>query len=90
MMADKDSVLRLLKTVRGQLDGLVRMVEEDRYCIDISNQLLASQALLRRINRDVLHAHLECCVQDALATGDRKQATEKITEIMGIMDKLNR
>ena len=54
MRANKDTTLRKLKTVRGQLDGLIRMVEEDRYCIDISNQLMASIGILKNINRDIL------------------------------------
>ncbi len=86
MRADKIKITRLLKTARGQLDGLLKMVEEDRYCIDISNQLLATQAILRTINRDVLHAHLNGCVQDALD----ESAREKIDEIIAIMDKLNK
>lgn len=59
MMADHKSVTRMLKTVRGQIDGILRMVEEDRYCVDISTQLMATQALIaastptcsRRISR---------------------------------------
>ncbi|NLN04669.1 MAG: metal-sensing transcriptional repressor, partial [Clostridiaceae bacterium] len=52
MQADKEKVYRLLKTARGQIDGLIKMVEEDRYCIDISTQLLATQAILRRVNKE--------------------------------------
>ena len=47
MQADSKTVLNLLKTARGQLDGVIRMVEEDRYCIDISNQLMAIESLVR-------------------------------------------
>jgi len=85
MRADKEKVTRLLKTARGQLDGLMKMVEEDRYCIDISNQLLAAQAILRTINREVLTAHLSSCVEESLASGD---GHEKLVEIMQIIDKL--
>ncbi len=63
------------------------MVEEDRYCIDISNQLMACQAILRNVNREVLHDHLASCVHDAFATGDQR---EKVTEIMAIVDKLSK
>lgn len=90
MMADKTHVLRQLKTVRGQLDGLIKMVEDDRYCVDISNQLMASQAILRSVNREVLHAHLNCCVKDAFLGGDAEEAKQKIEEIIGIMDKLSK
>ena len=59
MKADHAQVARLLKTARGQIDGILKMVEEDRYCIDISNQLMATDAILRKANREVLRAHLE-------------------------------
>lgn len=87
MKADKTKIIRLLKTARGQLDGILKMVEEDRYCIDISNQLMATQAILKNVNREVLHAHLDCCVQNALCTDD---AEEKIREIMMVIDKLSK
>ena len=54
MKADPAAITRQLKIARGQLDGILRMVEEDRYCVDISNQILATQALLRRINKQIL------------------------------------
>ena len=78
MKADKTKVMRLLKTARGQIDGLIRMVEEDRYCIDISNQLLATQAILRSINREILHDHLNSCVRQP---SSRLKARNKIEEI---------
>ena len=54
MQADQKTVLRLLKTARGQLDGIIKMVEEDRYCMDISQQVLAADAMLRRVNKEIL------------------------------------
>ena len=47
MMADQKTVLRLLKTARGQMDGIIKMVEEDRYCMDISQQVTAADAMLQ-------------------------------------------
>lgn len=87
MLADKDKVTRLLKTARGQLDGLLKMVEEDRYCVDISNQLMATQAILKKVNSEILNAHLGHCVENALGGED---AHQKIQEIMGIVDKLSK
>ena len=58
MMADTKTVLRLLKTARGQMDGIIKMVEDDRYCIDISQQLMATEAILNRANKEILAAHL--------------------------------
>lgn len=85
MKADKEKVALLLKTARGQLDGLLKMVEDDRYCMDISNQLLATQAILKKANREVVQAHLDSCVRDAFEKGNEE---EKITEIMDLLDKM--
>ncbi len=87
MQSDKDKVTRLLKTARGQLDGLIRMVEDDRYCIDISNQLMATQAILKKVNAEILHDHINHCVHGAFGT---EEQNEKISEIMLIMDKLTK
>lgn len=86
MKADKEKATRLLKTARGQLDGLLKMVEDDRYCIDISNQILATQAILRNVNKDVLEAHLENCVKEAFEKGE---SSTKIKEMIDIINKLS-
>lgn len=85
MKADKEEVTRLIKTARGQLDGILRMIEEDRYCVDISNQLLAVGSLIRKADRKVLEAHIRCCVKDAVDQGD---AEEKVEELIRIIEKL--
>lgn len=87
MRADKEKVSRLLRTARGQIDGILRMIEEDAYCMDVSNQVLAAQSVLRRANREIISAHLEGCVLDAMENGTGE---EKMKEIMDIMDKLSR
>lgn len=87
MRADKEKVTRLLKTARGQLDGLLRMVEEDRYCIDISNQLMATEAILRRTNREVIAAHMQGCLIEAVEQGNAEQ---KVDELMKLMDKMSK
>ena len=85
MMADQKTVLRLLKTARGQMDGIIKMVEEDRYCIDISQQLMATEALLNRANQEILAAHLKHCVKTASTEAEREQ---KIDELIGMLGKL--
>ncbi len=85
MKADQEKVIRLLKTARGQLDGLLRMLEDDRYCMDISNQLLATQAILKKVNKEVVQAHLGDCVREAFQRGNEE---EKIVEIMELLDKM--
>jgi len=87
MQADKAKVARLLKTARGQIDGILRMVEEDRYCIDISQQLMATEALLNTVNREVLTAHLKSCVSNA---GTKTERDEKIDELVGMLQKIMR
>ena len=85
MKADKAQITRLLKTARGQLDGLLRMVEEDRYCIDISNQIMAARSVLNKANRLVLRAHMDSCVRQAVQQGDAEQ---KLEELASVLDKL--
>ena len=85
MMADQKTVLRLLRTARGQIDGIIKMVEEDRYCMDISQQVAAADAMLRRANREILSAHLKHCVEHAQS--DRERA-EKIDELIRALEKL--
>ena len=87
MKSDSTKILRLLKTARGQLDGIIRMVEDDRYCIDISNQIMAAQAILRNVNQQVLNDHLESRVQEAFEKDDARKHTD---EIMAIIGKLTR
>lgn len=89
MRANKDKTTRLLKTARGQIDGLIKMVEEDRYCIDISNQLLATKAILNKLNKEILEAHLQGCVKEALGDNDGA-GRQKIEEIIQIMDKISK
>lgn len=85
MRADRTQVERLLKTARGQIDGILKMVEEDRYCLDISNQLMATQSILKKANRTVLKAHMDGCVREAVASG---QPDEKLEELIVLLDKL--
>lgn len=88
MMADRDKTMRLLKTARGQIEGIMKMVDEDRYCIDISTQLMATQSLIGRINADVLKAHIGGCVQQAAAQGTQAERDAKLAEIEAIVEKL--
>lgn len=87
MRANSEQISHLLKTARGQIDRLLAMVEEDAYCIDISNQLFATERLLKKANREVLHAHLEGCVMEAV---EKDNHAEKIEEIMDVVDKITR
>lgn len=83
MMADEKKVLRLLKTARGQMDGIIKMVEENRYCIDISQQLMATEAILNRANKEILAAHLKHCVQEAASDTERGQKIDEFVATLG-------
>lgn len=90
MMAPKEPVMRRLKIAKGQLEGIMRMVEEDRYCIDISTQLMAVIAALKGVNREVLKAHLEHCVKSSMEANDPSDIEEKIEEVISVINKLTR
>lgn len=87
MMADKAYVTKLLKTARGQLDGILKMVEDDRYCIDISTQLMATEAMLNKINKEILTAHLKHCVSNAATQEERDQKVDELVNMLGKLMK---
>ncbi|MCM1043465.1 MAG: metal-sensing transcriptional repressor [Corallococcus sp.] len=85
MQRDNAKIIRLLKTAKGQIDGILKMVETGQYCIDISNQILASQAILSKVNKEILNAHLHNCVMQSISDGDSEA---KLDEVMSVLDKL--
>ncbi len=85
MNEGRKKALQSLKTARGQIDGIIKMIEEDRYCIDISNQIFASSSLLKKANLEILKQHINHCVLEAACHGD---GTEKINEIILILSKI--
>lgn len=85
MMADQTAVLRLLKNARGQIDGIIKMVEDDRYCMDISQQVMAAEAMLKRVNKEILSAHLKHCVEHAR---DDQERADKIDELIRALGKM--
>lgn len=86
MQADQTRTLQLLKTARGQIDGVLRMVEDDRYCIDISNQIQAATAILNKVNQEILSAHIHCCVKEAMSS-DEETARQKVEEVLNVLEK---
>lgn len=85
MNEEKKKAMQALKTASGQIDGIIRMIEDGRYCIDVSTQLFAASAMLKRANLLILQQHMNHCVKEAVETGN---ADEKIDEIMGILSKV--
>ncbi|MBS4537051.1 metal-sensing transcriptional repressor [Clostridium sp. D2Q-11] len=84
MNDERKKALNLLKTSKGQIEGIIRMLEDDRYCVDISKQILAVQGLLKRSNLNILDGHIKSCVKEAILEG---QGDEKIDEIINVLDK---
>jgi DNA-binding FrmR family transcriptional regulator len=78
-LATRDALNRL-KTVRGHLDGIIRMVEDDAYCVDLMKQVSAAQASLERVNRLVLKNHLETCFSEAVAEGRSQAAVAELVD----------
>jgi DNA-binding FrmR family transcriptional regulator len=82
LTARKKDALNRLKTVRGHLDGIVRMLESDAYCVDVMKQISAVQASLERANRIMLHNHLETCFSDAVVAGRREAAIQELVDAL--------
>lgn len=78
-IAHKDALNRL-KTVRGHLDGIIRMVEDDAYCVDLMKQISAAQSSLERVNRVVLRNHLETCFSEAVTAGRGQAAVAELVD----------
>ncbi|MBU6421530.1 MAG: metal-sensitive transcriptional regulator [Gammaproteobacteria bacterium] len=81
------SQLPRLKRIQGQAAGLVRMVEEERYCADILTQIRAVQAALRSVEQGVLKTHIEHCVAGAIESGDARARQTKLDELYDILKR---
>ena len=86
----KASCIKRLSRIEGQVRGLSRMVEEDRYCIDIVTQLSAARAALRRVEQEILRDHVSHCVEHAIASGDTREQRKKIAELMDVLGRTQR
>jgi CsoR family transcriptional regulator, copper-sensing transcriptional repressor len=80
--ADKDALLKRLARIEGQVRGVSRMIEDDRYCIDILTQLGAVDTALEAVAIKVLQEHVQHCVAAALASGDEADAKRKAAELL--------
>jgi CsoR family transcriptional regulator, copper-sensing transcriptional repressor len=87
---DKDALIKRLHRIEGQVRGLERMVEQDRYCIDVLTQIAAVTTALESVALRVLDDHVNHCVSDALASGDRKQASAKSRELLEAVHRFAR
>ena len=86
----KASCAKRLSRIEGQVRGIARMVEEDRYCIDILTQIAAARAALKRVEDEVLRDHVGHCVEHAIASGNKADQRQKITELMEVIGRSDR
>ncbi len=86
----KTSVQKRLSRIEGQVRGLSKMVDEDRYCIDIVTQISAVRAALRRVEEEVLKDHVAHCVEHAITSGNKADQRQKITELMEVIGRADR
>jgi len=85
MKHDRTKAINLLKTARGQIDAVIRMAEDDRYCMDVANQIDATNALLKKANLLILEDHIHTCVKESFVEGNED---EKVNEVIQLLKKL--
>lgn len=76
-----------LNRIAGQVRGVAQMIEDDRYCIDILNQIAAIKSALAKVESQVLKDHAACCVAEAIASGDEAEQREKFEELVELLEK---
>lgn len=86
--ARRQSLARLGR-IEGQIRGIAKMVEDDRYCVDIITQIAAARAALKRVSDELLKDHVAHCVEDAIESGNRKEQRTKVSELLMLLGKLS-
>jgi len=84
MNSEQKKALQSLKTAKGQIEATIKMIEDDRYCVDISNQILAAQSLLKKADLLIIRQHMNHCVKEAF---ENDKGSEKIDEVMDLLAK---
>jgi DNA-binding FrmR family transcriptional regulator len=84
MNYDRKSNSHKLKIIAGQVEGLAKMIEEDKYCIDILTQSLSIQKALQRVDKSILEDHLSCCVVDQMKSGEEEKAIGELVKIYAL------
>lgn len=88
MDPDRKKALQILRTAKGQIEKTISMIEDERYCIDISNQIMAGSGLLKTANKHILRQHLNHCVANSLAGNDQADIAVKTEEVIRVLEKL--
>ncbi|MCT7567328.1 metal-sensing transcriptional repressor [Aliarcobacter butzleri] len=88
MNEEKQKAVQALKTAKGQIEGIIKMLEDGRYCIDVSNQIFAVSSLVKKANLLILKQHMNYCVLEAVNSGDANNKIDEITQVLSkILDK---
>jgi DNA-binding FrmR family transcriptional regulator len=88
--AARSEVIKRLRRIEGQVGGLLRMVENDRYCVDVLTQISAVRAALHKVEERVLHDHVSHCVADAFASGNVTEQRQKVEELIATIEKMTK
>ena len=88
MHEEKSAIRKRLRRIEGQVRGIDRMIEEERYCIDVLTQLQAVKAALAKVEDAILNDHAATCVLAAIETGDRAEQREKFAELIELFSKV--
>ena len=83
----KRRALNRLRRIEGQVQGIQRMIEEDKYCVDIMLQLSAVQGALEQVSKILMHRHIESCVMDTMKAGTERERTRKIEELVEVFSR---
>jgi DNA-binding FrmR family transcriptional regulator len=86
--AVKKSATTRLKRIEGQVRGIARMIDEDRYCIDVMHQLEAVKAALKKVQDEILRDHIGHCVEHAIVSGDATDQRQKVAELVEVLGHL--
>ncbi|MDA8253091.1 MAG: metal-sensitive transcriptional regulator [Rhodospirillales bacterium] len=86
----RKAVAARLKRIEGQVGGLLRMVDQDRYCVDVLTQIAAVRAALHKVEEQILRDHVSHCVADAFASGDVADQRHKVEELVGAVGRMTR
>lgn len=79
--------IRRLNRISGQVNGIAKMIEDDRYCMDILHQIQAVKSALAKVETQVLKDHAACCVAEAIASGDAFEQKQKFEELVELFEK---
>lgn len=89
-MHDRARLINRLRRIEGQVRGVAKMIEDDRYCLDVLTQLRAIRAALLGVETGLLRDHLDHCIEDAIVSGDADEQRQKAAELIELLGRSER